>query len=444
MHEARDIVGDMVTGSAAAASRLRALEVAPGDRADVSALHVAYLINQYPKVSHSFIRREILALERQGVTVDRIAIRGWDADVVDPEDIAELGRTRYVLKDGIAPLLAATARTVFSRPRQFFAALGAALGMSYTSERSLPYHMAYLAQACLILDWVRASGARHVHAHFGTNPAEVAMLLRLLGGPTYSFTAHGPEESDRGAFLGIDRKVRYAKFVAAISSHTRSQVLRRAAPEDWSKVRIVRCGLDAAFLESAGASLPSRPLLVCVARLDAEKGHMVLLEALQQVCERHPDCRLVLVGDGPMRPAIEARIRQLDLGDHVKIAGWLTSAQVREEILAARALVLPSFQEGLPVVIMEAMALRRPVIATYVAGVPELVRDGIEGWLVPAGSVHMLVEAIDACLATSLDDLRRIGEAARERVAANHAIDREALKLGQLFRDEPRPERQHS
>ncbi len=400
-----------------------------------SGLHVAYLINQYPKVSHSFIRREILALERQGVKVDRIAVRGWDGDVVDAADISELHRTRYVLKNGLFPLLAATVRAGLFRPRRFVSALGAALAMSRTSERSLPYHLAYLAEACVILEWLRESGAQHLHAHFGSNPAEVAMLVRLLGGPPYSYTAHGPEENDRGPFLGIDRKVHHAKFVAAISSHTRSQLLRRTALEDWPKISIAHCGLDAEFLEQAGKPIQGRQQLVCVARLDAEKGQIVLLEAMQRIRKLHPDCRLKLVGDGALRPLIEARIRELDLGDHVEVTGWLSGAEVREEILAAQALVLPSFQEGLPVVIMEAMALERPVIATYVAGIPELVRDGVDGWLVPAGSVTALVEAIDACFTASVGDLRRIGKAARARVVANHVVDQEAAKLTALFRD---------
>jgi colanic acid/amylovoran biosynthesis glycosyltransferase len=438
MHEAGDAIGDLAAGSPAASSCLRSLEVEPQEDCDLSALQVAYITNQYPKVSHSFIRREILALEQRGATVDRIAIRGWDADVVDPADIAELGRTRYVLKDGLLPLLAATLRTAITRPRQFGGALAAALAMSRNSERSLPYHLVYLAQACRILYWLRDSGARHVHAHFGTNPAEVAMLTRLLGGPPYSYTAHGPEETDRGAFLGIDHKVRHAKFVAAISSHTRGQILRRVGLEDWDKIKVVHCGLDATFLDLPAASRPTQQQLVCVARLDAEKGQMVLLDAMRQVRKRHPDCRLVLVGDGPMRAGIEDCIEEYGLGGHVRITGWLTAAQVRDEILAARALVLPSFQEGLPVVIMEAMALRRPVIATYVAGIPELVRDGIDGWLVPAGDVDRLVASMIACLEKPISDLQFMGERAHARVSARHAIDREVLKLGALFMEELR------
>lgn len=443
MHDVRDTVDHRATGTPAVVSGSRplapeALTVDPPKAA--AGLHVAYLINQYPKVSHSFIRREILALEQQGARVDRIAVRGWDADVVDPADVAELTRTQYVLQRGLLPLVAAMVRAAFAGPRRFASALWAAIGMARSSERSLPYHLVYFAQACLILEWLRASGARHLHAHFGTNPAEVAMLVRLLGGPPYSYTAHGPEENDRGAFLGIDRKVRHAKFVAAISSHTRSQILRRADLDDWSKIKVVHCGLEPEFhaaAEQRSIPHPQSQTFVCVARLDPEKGQLKLLEAMQRVRARFPACCLVLVGDGEMRKALEARIHALGLDQHVTVTGWLTSAEVRDQILAARALVLPSFQEGLPVVIMEAMALRRPVIATYIAGIPELVRHGVDGWLVPAGDVGALADAMETCLDASGTDLDRIGEAARTRVIARHDIDHEATKLAGHFAADP-------
>jgi glycosyltransferase involved in cell wall biosynthesis len=142
---------------------------------------------------------------------------------------------------------------------------------------------------------------------------------------------------------------------------------------------------------------------------------------------------LVLAGDGEMRPDIEALIERLGLQPRVRITGWIGSGQVRDEIGAARALVLPSFAEGLPVVIMEAMALRRPVITTFVAGVPELVQAGANGWLVPAGDVEALTDAMAACLATDQETLARMGEAARARVLVRHDVDREAAKLAVLF-----------
>jgi colanic acid/amylovoran biosynthesis glycosyltransferase len=143
---------------------------------------------------------------------------------------------------------------------------------------------------------------------------------------------------------------------------------------------------------------------------------------------------LVLAGDGPLRGEIEAAIEGQGLGNTIRITGWISSDGVRDEILAARALVLPTFAEGLPVVIMEAMALRRPVLSTYVAGIPELVRDGENGWLIPAGSIDELMAAMEDCLSRSSEEIQRMGDAGHRRVIERHSIDVEAAKLAELFR----------
>lgn len=398
-------------------------------------LHVAYLVNQYPMVSHTFIRREILAAERLGLKVERIALRGWDAELVDGLDIAERGRTRYLLKDGVLPLISASVRTFIQQPRSFFRALGAAVRMSRKSTRPLPYHLVYLAHACRLKEQLGEAPVAHLHAHFGTNSAEVAMLARLLGGPEYSFTVHGADEADDGKYLHLDRKAEHARFVVAVSSYTRSQLLRHVPPEAWHKVKVVHCGLDRhSFAEAdAAADFPSTPRFLCIARLSAEKGHLILLEAFSRIAARYPESRLVLAGDGPMRALLEQRIRDLGLDAQARITGWISSEKVREEILGCHVVVQPSFQEGLPVVLMEATALRRPVISTYVAGIPELVTPGEVGWLVPAGSVDELAEAMEKSILIPRDELRRMGAAAHKRASERHSIDREVRKLAALF-----------
>ena len=400
----------------------------------VSLPRVAYLINHYPKVSHSFIRREILALERQGVVVLRIAVRGWGDAVPDPADAAERSRTRYLLQHGLVPLLRATAWIALTQPARFFGAARLAFAMWRRSDRTIFHHLAYLAEASALVGWLAAERVAHLHAHFGTNPAEVAMLARVLGGPPYSFTVHGPEEFDKPEALGLGEKGRHAAFVVAISSFGRSQLYRWLPQAHWPKVHVVHCGLEAAFHAGAAVAAAAPPRrLVCVGRLCEQKGQLLLVQALHRVVGRGAALELVLAGDGEMRAEIEALIERLGLQAHVRITGWIGSAQVRDEILAARALVLPSFAEGLPVVIMEAMALRRPVITTFVAGIPELVLDGETGWLVPAGDLGRLSDAIEACLAAPPDLLERMGEAAHRRVLARHDVDHEAAKLVALF-----------
>lgn len=395
---------------------------------------VAYLVNQYPKVSHTFIRREILALERLGFDVVRFAVRGWDAEVVDPADEVERSRTQYLMQGGIGPALTALFGRFVRNPSGVLSALAKALAMSRRADRALPYHLVYVAQACLLLKLLEDRGVERIHAHFGTNPAEVAMYARLLGGPPYSFTIHGPEEFDKAELLGLESKTEHAAFVVAISSYGRSQLYRRLKREQWSKIKVVHCGLDEEFLNAPScADARPAPQFICVGRLCEQKGQLLLLAAFQRVAGQHPDARLVLAGDGEMRLAIEDEIRRLGLERQVAITGWISSNRVREEILRSGALILPSFQEGLPVVLMEAMALCRPVISTYVAGIPELVTPDT-GWLVPAGDVDALAQAMLDFLGSPPGHVAALGRAGQARVRERHDIAREAAKLGSILR----------
>ena len=397
-------------------------------------MKIAYLINQYPKVSHSFIRREILALERQGFEVERFALRGWADQLVDAEDLREREKTRYLLRDGAPALVKALLSELVRAPGSFLGAAKLALRMARRADRPLPLHMIYLAEACRMVGWMRKSDVRHLHAHFGTNPAEVAMLARALGGPAYSFTVHGPEEFDKPEFLHIKEKIARSAFVVAISSFGRSQLFRWIPYTDWPKVEIVHCGLEPAFHAGAAVPPPAAPRLVCVGRLCEQKGQLLLVRAVAQLVARGVAVELVLAGDGEMRSEIEALIARHQLHNVVRITGWISSNQVREEILASRALALPSFAEGLPVVVMESMALRRPVLTTYVAGIPELVHDGENGWLIPAGDVDAVAAGLERVLATPLDQIAIMGERAHLRAVERHSIDTEAAKLAVLIK----------
>jgi glycosyltransferase involved in cell wall biosynthesis len=395
-------------------------------------MKVAYLVNQYPSVSHSFIRREIAALETLGVTVERFSVRPAPADLVDPADRAERERT-HVLLAGAGALLGAVAITALTRPMRWLRALALTVALGRRSERGVLRHFAYLAEACLLVRVLKQYEVRHLHAHFGTNPAAVALLTRTLGGPPYSFTVHGPEEFDRPDALSLGRKIEGAAFVVGVSAFGRSQLFRWCGLAHWPRVWVVRCGVDASFLGDGPQPVSDTRRLVCVGRLSEQKGQLLLLEALGKLKEQGVEFEMVLAGDGPMRPQIEEQIRNWGLEGRVRITGWLSGAAVRQEVLAARALVLPSFAEGLPVVLMEALALGRPVLTTYVAGIPELVTPGVNGWLVPAGSVAALADSLRQVLETPTAELARLGAAGAERVAALHDSAREAAKLAALF-----------
>jgi colanic acid/amylovoran biosynthesis glycosyltransferase len=400
----------------------------------MASAQVGYLINQYPKVSHSFIRREILALEKLGLQVHRFALRGWDEHVTDEQDLAERSQTRYLLKDGVKGLLLDALSFAGRQPVTALRGLVQAIRFSRGSNRSLPFHVASWLEAMRLAAWCKAQGIAHVHAHFGTNAAEVAMLTRQLGGPTYSFTVHGPEEFDQPMALKLGDKIRHAAFVVAISSFGRSQLYRWASLADWAKIKVVHCGLEDAFFDDCVLTPPpARARLVCIGRLCEQKGQLLLIQAARRVVDQGHALELVLAGDGEMRADIEAEIQRLGMASHVQITGWISGAQVRQQLLDSRAMVLPSFAEGLPVVIMEAMAMQRPVITTSIAGVPELVLDGQTGWLCPAGDVVRLAEAMVSCLQTPESELQAMGLRARVRVRERHDINREAAKLAQFL-----------
>ena len=397
-------------------------------------MRIAYLVNVYPMTSHSFVRREIHALEAQGVSVVRFSLRPPEAHLPTHADREEAGRTRVVQQVGLPGYGLAVGSILLRRPVAFFRALGAALRLGRRSDRGLLVHAAYLVEACVLARWLEKDPVDHLHAHFATNPAAVALLCRELGGPPFSFTVHGPHEFDRPEFIGLRYKIEKAAFTVAISSFGRSQLYRWARYVDWPKIQVVRCGVSEELLGAPLTGVPDAPRLVCVARLGEQKGHLLLVEAAAILASAGVPFEILLVGDGPMRDEIARLVRTHGLEDRIQLVGMLSGEEVRDAILRSRAMVLPSFAEGLPVVLMEALALGRPVISTSIAGTPELVLPGVNGWLVPAGSVEPLVAAMRAALEASPGDLSEMGRQGARLVALQHDATREALRLLDLFR----------
>jgi colanic acid/amylovoran biosynthesis glycosyltransferase len=398
-----------------------------------TAIMIAYLVNQYPTVSHSFIRREIAGVEASGMRVARFSIRPCGSDLVDEADKLELEKTQVVLGIGLKGLLFHLLRVALTKPIRFISTLWLTLQIGWCSDRGRLRHLAYLAEACVLLSWFSQSGIKQVHAHFGTNSTTVAMLCNALGGPPYSFTVHGPEEFDKVKAIALKEKIERAEFVIAVSSFGKSQLYRWCDRQHWSKIHVIHCGVDKIFLDQPYIPVPDQPRLVCIGRLSEQKGHLLLIEAASKLAVEGLQFKIVMVGDGILRGEIETLIAQLDLQDHIEITGWATNSQVQQHILASRAMVLPSFAEGLPVAIMEALALCRPVISTYVAGIPELVEPDSCGWLVPPGSVEALTQAMRAALQLPVEKLEQMGKLGADRVAQQHDAAIEANKLVVLF-----------
>jgi glycosyltransferase involved in cell wall biosynthesis len=397
-------------------------------------MSIAYLTSFYARASDTFIRGEVAELRALGFRVHTFSLRRPEPDELVSEEIRrEQAATEVLLEAGAARLALGWLRALFRSPRRMRAAaqLAARIGTPGLRGRLLP--LVYLFEAAYLAERLRAKAVEHLHNHIGEASAAVAMLASVLSGIPFSMTIHGPGEFDRPTLFALDEKLRRASFTAAVSEFTRSQLYRWSDRADWPRIHVVHCGLDGTFLDADTRAIPAARRLVCVGRLAEQKGPLLLIEAAGRLAAEGLMFELVLVGDGPLRRPIEQRIQQLNLRKHVRLTGWQQAVAVRDEILRARALVLPSFAEGLPVVLMEALALGRPVISTYVAGIPELVVPGVCGWLVPAGSVEALAAAMRGVLLAPIEHLERLGRAGRARAAQRHNGATEAAKLATLI-----------
>jgi glycosyltransferase involved in cell wall biosynthesis len=386
-------------------------------------------------VSHTFIRREIRALEARGYSIERFAIRPGGA-IADPEDREEFLHTRHIVGRGIRHALRCGAIGLWSmckHPMGAFRALFLMLAMAAVSDRGMERHMAYMIEAAYLLEIMEEEKLEHVHVHFGTNAAAVARLLKAFGGPNFSMTVHGPDEFDEAATFGLGDKVADSTFTVAITNFCAAQLKLWTAYPEWNKIHVVHCTVGPRWFRDEPIN-PETKTVVYVGRLAPQKGLPVLLEAYAPVAKADPLRRLVLVGDGDMRPEIEAQIARLGLSQQVMITGFASEALVREHLAGARALVMGSFAEGLPVVIMEAMAMRRPVVATRIMGIPELVREGVDGWLVTPGDIRGLSLAMAEMYDTPVERLDEMGIAAQQQVRKMHTTDTEAKLLDKLFR----------
>ncbi len=392
---------------------------------------IAYLLNTYPLPSTTFIRREIQALEKQGVSVERFAARSWDGDLIDAADKIEKTKTNYLLEGNLPGLAGAAVLQFCFKPLTLLRAIRILFAL-WKAGGGGARHVAYLMQAIYFAKQAKRLEINHVHAHFATNATAICLLSKVLGGPTYSFTVHGPDEFVDSSKLNFPVKVGGAAFVSAISFYCRSQIALAARLNDLSKIVIVRCGLDLSDFPYSKQDLPDTQALVCVGRLCPQKGQVFFPEVAARLKDDFPSFKLVLVGDGEDRRLIEQQIVALDVKDVVQLVGWKSNAEVRSAIRASRGLLLPSYAEGLPVVIMEALALGRPVVSTYIAGIPELVTPEC-GWLVPAGSIDDIEKALRALLCLSTEEIKKRGAVGRARVEEFHNIEESARVLREKF-----------
>jgi colanic acid/amylovoran biosynthesis glycosyltransferase len=395
-------------------------------------LRIAYMTGEYPRATSTFIQNEVAALRKRDVQIDTISIRrAANLELVDPEQQREATRTFCVLERSPRDMLTAHARCLLRTPRSYFRALREAWSMRSPGLRAAIYQLFYFVEAGVVADYVNRQQLQHLHNHFADSSCTVAALASVIGGFSFSFTVHGPAIFYEPMRWRLDRKVQLARFVCCISDFCRSQVMAFSAPERWSDLRIVHCGVDPTlfpFLERGGDGRR----LVCVGRLAPWKGFEVLIEAVADLARRDRRVQLDLIGDGPSREALEAFAARLGVAPSVRFFGYRTAEQIANHLRRADIFVSSSFAEGVPVVLMEAMASGTPVIATRIAGLPELIEDGANGLLAPPGDSRALADRIDQLL-PDLSRRRQLAAAGREKVTESFNLDTEAAKLHEIL-----------
>ena len=391
-------------------------------------MRLAYLTAEYPKVSHTFVMREVEALRRLGAAIDTFTIRRTPEQGLLSDADREAARSTFaVLPVRWGRLAGAHLRTALRHPRRYAATLGLALRLSPVGLRARLWQLFYFAEAVLVADELRRRRIDHVHAHFANVACWVALLASALRGTTWSFTMHGPLEFDEVARHRIAEKVARADFVVCISDFARAQLMRQVDRSEWSRLHVVHCGVEPARYAPNGRHGDGPLEVVSVGRLAAMKGFPVLIDAVASLEE---PVRLTLVGDGPDADAL--REQAAGTGAAVTFAGALDADAVAGVLRRADVFCLPSFAEGVPVVLMEAMASGLPVVTTSVMGIPELVRDGVSGVLVPPGRPEPLARALRA-LAEDAETRRAMGAAGRATVERGFDVDRSARQLLALF-----------
>lgn len=398
-------------------------------------MRIAYFASLYPYASDTYVRNEIESLRLQGFDVTTFAIRrppeSW---IVDPKIQAEANRTQYVLSGAGLRIFMAVLLTAFTRPIRLVQALCLVWRTHSPGAWNRMRQVSYVGEGALLARLLIRSRIEHLHNHVSENSATVAMLASHISGVPYSTTVHGPGIFYHPRAWGLAAKVQRSAFTVCITEFCRSQCMIFTEPKYWSRLVVVHCGLLDEFLLTPPIAIPDSKKLVCIGRLCPEKGQVLLLEAVRKLVEQGIDIEVTMIGDGPLRADLEAKVAQWDLSQNMRFLGWQSTEQVRACLQASRGLLLPSFAEGLPIVIMESLAMGRPVITTWIAGIPELVEHGISGWLIPAGSLDAVVDAIRQALSTPVDELFEMGCRGREKVLSEHNATIEATKLAHLFR----------
>ena len=405
-----------------------------------SPLCIAYLTTHFPSPSHTFIAGEIRGLEARGVSVSPISVNPVSAsELLSAEDKTDAKRTFYVKSQSRLTVVRQAFAFMIRRPDALRRTVRLALRNAGWDLHAIVWHMFYVVEAIVVLRRCESVGASHLHSHFGGTPSTIALYVSELSvahgtkNVTWSVTIHGFHEFANERASLLHTKVQRAEFVVAISDFTRAQLMRIAEdPNVWPKIHVIRCGIDLDRFAFSPPTVHAPTRILMTARVVAEKGFGVLFDAAAILKNSGFAFEITIVGDGPARAELEQRVHQLGLESHVRWLGLQAPAAVLRCLRESDIFCLPSFAEGLPIVLLEAMAVGVPVVGTFLGGIPELVEDGRTGRLLPAGRADLLAAAFQELAVPSAERDEMIA-AARHRVEEFHEMHQSALLLHDLF-----------
>jgi len=397
-------------------------------------IRIAYFLSRYPAVSHTFFLKEILGLRRMGFEIEVASVNPPDRPVSElpQREAEEAERTYYLKRTSVWEALFVIVIVTVVHPVVAFRGLRASLRLGRWDVLRKIYALFYMVEAFLLGRWMRQRGLNHMHVHFGGAVATVAMVAAETWGLDYSLTIHGPEEFYEVDDAYLPRKIERAKFIFCISDFCRSQLMKYCDPAHWDKMQVVRLGVDPEEFKPTIRSANSYVEIVCVGRLVPAKGQHILLRAFTRVHAKGHPVRLTFVGSGPDLSSLQREVTEKGLGSSVVFRGALNHDETRRQLAEADIFALASFAEGIPVALMEAMAMGIPCVSTCVAGIPELIRDKKDGLLVPASSVECLASAIESLVVDS-EVRERLGAAGRARVIERYNLPVNLKVLASTF-----------
>ncbi len=395
---------------------------------------IAYLLSQYPAISHTFFLNEVLAMRAHGFLIETASINGLQPPAAGFPDteMREAAHTFYVKQAPKLAILRTLIRTLFTRPDVLLRGLSAALTLRPWDIPGTGYALFYLVEAIILGEWMLRKGCSHLHVHFGGAVATVGMLTSIAWKIPYSLTIHGPEEFYDVGSSFLEQKIEAAAFVTCISDYCRSQLLKISPVSGWPKFHVCRLGVRTDVFVPVLSAPRDILHIVNVGRLHPAKGQMVLLESFLELHRRRIPARLSIVGDGAGIDSLREYIRRNDLQDLVTLHGALSHPATRQLLGTCDLFVLPSFAEGVPVALMEAMSMEIACVSTYVAGIPELIESGEQGLLVPPSSTEALTDAM-ATLLLDHQQRGRLAAAGRQKVLSTYNLSTNINRFISVF-----------